>query len=283
MYNKIFKSLIISFLSWIPFRFKLKCLHLLISDNLNRLSQTNRIAERSYGIFPQKLRAYEQLYDQITGGWINPSVQTQQRDYGSVELEVGRFWYAFVRLTNPKMILETGTYLGYSTSCLASAISHNREGGHLYTIDPYHTQHLWEQTELTSLITWIPKHSQDAFADVREYQFDLLVLDSDHNYKTVMWELINFEKLLNIGGYILMHDSLFYDGVGAAVKQLSVNSRFEVLTTTSPRTHGNPAIRCPGITIIRKVSVNGVPLQYEAMFNDWYIGDPETPPYLFKE
>ena len=86
----------------------------------------------------------------------------------------------------------------------------------------------------------------------------MLVLDSDHHYDTIMTELVLYEPLLNAGGTILFHDSLFFDGVGAAVQQVLANPRFQGLTLDSPR-RAIPGQRCPGVTIVRKVRSRRLP------------------------
>jgi predicted O-methyltransferase YrrM len=246
----------------------------LISSTLN-----NEVEKNKYGNVPLSLLNYESLYKWDTGGWYNPNADNQL-DYASVELEVGRFFYAFVLLTQPRNILETGVYRGYSTCNMASALNLLNNNGHIYCIDPMDTYHLWENTGLESSISWIPKLSQESLDILKDKRFDLLVLDSDHSYDTAMWELINFEKMLNAGGHILMHDSIFFDGVGAAVKQLYNNPRFEVITLNTPRKSHLANTRCPGMTIVRKKSDEGPELKYENEFKGWFVGERTAIPYL---
>ena len=226
--------------------------------------------------YHRKIQQYEQNYNPETGGWINP--QTKDIDYGSIELEVGRTWYTLVRLLKPQNILETGVHQGYSTCCLASALFELKNNGHIWCIDPHKIKHLWENTELDAIITWLPQFSNDTLEDVKNTKFDLLVLDSNHDYNTTIWELTHFEPLLRENGHIFMHDTLYFDGVGAAVKQLYESPRFEIVTLDSPRTHGHSGRR-PGITIIRKI-MDGAPLIFEKEFDQWFIGKPETLPFL---
>lgn len=247
----------------------------LISSTLNKQMQDGK-----YGSMPLSILNYESLYRWDTGGWYNPAVVDNQLDYASVELEVGRFFYAFVLLTQPKTILETGVYIGYSTCSMANALRLLNNEGHIYSIDPLRTNHLWENTELESLITWIPRLSQESPDLLKDKKFDLLVLDSDHSYDTVMWELMNYEKLLNVNGHILMHDSIMFDGVGAAVKQLYNNPRFEVITLNTPRKSHLAGSRCPGVTIARKKSDEGPELKFENEFKGWFVGDRTGIPYL---
>jgi predicted O-methyltransferase YrrM len=247
----------------------------LISSTLNKQMQDGK-----YGSMPLSILNYESLYRWDTGGWHNPAVVDNQLDYASVELEVGRFFYAFVLLTQPRNILETGVYRGYSTCNMASALKLLNNEGHIYCIDPMQTPHIWENTELESLISWIPKLSQESLDILKDKKFDLLVLDSDHHYDTAVWELINFERMLNTGGHILMHDSIFFDGVGAAVKQLYDNPRFEVITLNTPRKSHLADTRCPGMTIVRKKSAEGPELKFENEFKGWFVGERTAIPYL---
>src|SRR5690606_33538265 len=46
----------------------------------------------------------------------------------SMHRDVGRFLYALVRATRPRVIAETGTYIGYSTICMAQALEENVQG-----------------------------------------------------------------------------------------------------------------------------------------------------------
>jgi predicted O-methyltransferase YrrM len=223
------------------------------------------------------LSNYEKNYDPKYGGWKNPV--TSEIEYASVELEVAQTWYALTKLLKPVHILETGVFSGYSTCYISAALEEMNNGGHIYCIDPQIIPHLWEKTELESYITWFPKFSQDTLEDVKHIDFDLLVLDSYHDYKTVIWELINFEPLLKENGHILMHDTQYFDGVGAAVKQLYENSRFDVITIDSPRTHGIKGGRCPGISIVRKIK-HGNPIVFEEKYEDWFIGKASKPAFL---
>lgn len=248
----------------------------LISSTLNKQMQDGK-----YGSMPSSILNYESLYRWDTGGWYNPNARNKL-DFASVELEVGRFFYAFVLLTQPKTILETGVYKGYSTCNMASALKLLDNEGHIYCIDPKRILHIWEGTELKGMISWIPKLSQESLDILKDKKFDLLVLDSDHHYDTAMWELINFEKMLNVGGYILMHDSIFFDGVGAAVKQLYNNPRFEVVTLNTPRKSQLADSRCPGMTIVRKKSDEGPDLKFESEFKGWLVGDRTAIPYLHR-
>ncbi|WP_435018236.1 class I SAM-dependent methyltransferase [Tundrisphaera sp. TA3] len=221
---------------------------------------------------------YEETYERSLGGWREDGAIS----YASVELEVGRLWHALVLLLRPRMVLETGTFKGYSTACIASALDSLGGGRRVITIDPAPQEgQVWAGTELERVVTLRRQLSQDAYPDLflSGTRFDMLVLDSDHHYDTIMTELMLYEPLLNVGGAILLHDSLFFDGVGVAVRQVLANPRFQGLTLDSPR-QADPGQRCPGVTIIRKERDGTPELQLDSRYLGWEVGDPYKPALL---
>ena len=81
----------------------------------------------------------------------------------------------------------------------------------------------------------------------------------------------------------MMHDSLYFDGVGAAVKQLYGVDGFEVVTMETPRRHGNELGRCPGITIVKKTKAAIQDLSFEEAYKDWEVGNPLEPPFIYRD
>ena len=236
------------------------------------------LARLNYAELHEAILDYENTYERSVGGWReNDSVF-----FASVELEVGRLWHSLVLLLQPRMILETGTFKGYSTACIASALTTMGGDRRVITIDPApHEDQVWAGTELESVVTLRRQTSQDAFADLNlaGTRFDMLVLDSDHHYDTIMSELMLYEPMLNVGGVILLHDSLFFDGVGAAVRQLLANPRFQGLTLDTPR-HAAPEERCPGVTIVRKDREGHPKLVMDHRCLGWNVGDATSPALL---
>lgn len=235
---------------------------------------------------PPALLAHEAAYDFATGGY--REVAGGPLVYGSVEVEVGRLWRALTRLLRPRRVLETGTHLGYSTTCIALALREmsaidglSRE---VVSMDCAMMPHLWEGHDVAKFVRWMHTSSIDAvnMRDARVFgtgMFDLLVLDSDHAYETIIFELIAFEPLLRPGGAILLHDSLYFDGVGHAVRQLMANPRFECVTLPSPRTH-EPPQRCPGVTLVYKRRDGEPRLRQDDALVGKGNGDAMTPPLL---
>ena len=128
------------------------------------------------------------------------------------------------QMVQPKLVLEIGTYTGYSAICLAAGLS---EGGHLHTIDINEeledmafryfcevgldtriTQHIGKAAEIIPRLT-----------DV----FDLVFIDADKQNYGLYYDLV-FDKLAP-GGFILA-DNVLYDGeVVLPEEEMSKNAR----------------------------------------------------------
>lgn len=223
---------------------------------------------------PKPVQAVVDSYDSVSGCYRRADGFL---DNCYTELEVLAIWYHLARCTKPRLIVETGVYYGLSTSILAAAIFATGVDGHVYCIDPLNVPHLWTGTELESLITWVEKPTQLAVTDLPNERIDLLVIDSIHTYAQAAWELQALEPRVRPGGYIVMHDSLFHDGVGRAVQHLMDSPRFEVITTETPRRVRSPEIEGPvsmGMTMARKIR-DGAPIVLESP----WLGIPEHEPW----
>jgi len=210
---------------------------------------------------PNKIIQFEKTYDANEGiyHWKENFIGLEY-DNCSMELEAAKVWSAWVKLIKPKIVVETGTYVGYSTSIIAAAIEEIGYEGIIYTIDPWNIPHLWEDTNLARFINFINLPSDKALHQIKDLNIDLLVCDSLHSYQNTMWEIANYEPLLEEGGYIFMHDTVLFDGVGAVVETLIKSRRFEVITADTAR-------KC-GVTIARKI-LSGEKLPIDEEKNKW--------------
>ncbi len=122
----------------------------------------------------------------------------------------GRLLKMLVGMIRPKMVLEIGTYSGYSGLCMAEGLE---EGAHLYTVEIND-----EQEDFT--LPWfknspyadkITMHIGDAMDVVPKLQvmFDMAFIDGDKRRYTEYYEMVL--QHLNPGGYILA-DNTLWDG-----------------------------------------------------------------------
>lgn len=122
----------------------------------------------------------------------------------------GRILKMLVEMVRPKLVLEIGTYSGYSALCLAEGLP---EDGHLHTIEIND-----EQEDFT--LPWlkgspyaekITMHIGDALEVIPRLglTFDLAFIDADKRLYKAYYELVL--QHLNEGGYMLV-DNTLWDG-----------------------------------------------------------------------
>ena len=135
--------------------------------------------------FPPALQAVVDAYDPSTGCYRKPEGGL---DACHTEIETLEVWRGLMKCIKPKVIVETGVYYGLSTCFLASALSENGDpSARIYSIDPWVLPHLWNDSELSSYINYIPKPTQDAVADLAGLEIDVLLIDSIHTYDQSSW------------------------------------------------------------------------------------------------
>lgn len=122
----------------------------------------------------------------------------------------GRMLKMLVGMVKPKLVLEIGTYSGYSGLCIAEGLP---EGGHLHTVEIND-----EQEDFT--LPWfqgspwadrITMHIGDALEVVPKLglTFDMAFIDGDKRRYVEYYEMVMAH--LNEGGYILA-DNTLWDG-----------------------------------------------------------------------
>ena len=147
--------------------------------------------------------------------------------------------YYLIRHLKPESVLEVGTHIGASTSHIAAALrqakQQNGKEVSLTTVDivnvndsqngPWRTSgsayapiDMVKKLDCDNFVQFIENNSIDFLTNCQE-KYDLIFLDGDHSAKTVYQEVPAALKLLNSGGYILLHDyfpqhkPLWSDGV----------------------------------------------------------------------
>lgn len=162
----------------------------------------------------------ETLDDYILGH-IDPESEYLHRLYRATQLHLlygrmasghlqGRMLKMLVGMMRPKLVLEIGTYSGYSGLCIAEGLP---EDGHLHTIEIND-----EQEDFT--LPWfqnspyadkITMHIGDAIDVIPQLglSFDLAFIDGDKRRYVDYYELVL--RNLNPGGYIIA-DNTLWDG-----------------------------------------------------------------------
>jgi hypothetical protein len=137
----------------------------------------------------------------------DPASGCYRREDGSLdpcptEVETLGVWRDFARCIKPNVIVETGVYQGLATCFLASALESNgNEDARIYSIDPWNTPHLWENSSLEKYIRFLGMTSQDSAPIISALTIDLLVIASIHTYGQSSWELKTFEPHVRESGF----------------------------------------------------------------------------------
>ena len=135
----------------------------------------------------------------------------------AVEIETGIFLYGLVRRFLPRVILETGTHMGFASACLALALEDKAKDfpllktSRVLTIDCGEYEQSAALREKLGLQEWIVP----ILADSSTYQYDyprpidMLFLDSDHGEEFVLKEFMNFfPHLSRERAVVLFHDTV---------------------------------------------------------------------------
>lgn len=122
----------------------------------------------------------------------------------------GRFLAMFSKLVSPKLILEIGTYTGYSAICLAEGLA---EGGHIHTID-YNDElesmstRYFKKAGIADRVTLHTGNALEVIPGLNG-NFDLIFIDADKQNYLKYFNLV--VDRLSPGGYILA-DNVLWSG-----------------------------------------------------------------------
>jgi caffeoyl-CoA O-methyltransferase len=122
----------------------------------------------------------------------------------------GRFLSLLSHLVKPKVVVEIGTYTGYSALCLAEGLA---DGGMLHTIDidPYLPEIAHRYIEKAGMLDRITMHHRPALEVIPELPtpFDLVFIDADkQNYPNYFEAVID---RVRTGGLIIA-DNVLWSG-----------------------------------------------------------------------
>jgi predicted O-methyltransferase YrrM len=118
--------------------------------------------------------------------------------------------YSIILLTKPKKILEIGTFHAGTSEIICRAL-HTCGGGKLVTLDPYKKEYVesaistWPE-ELQPLVSFFPVTSAVYFQDFSENNFDVVIIDGNHELENALYDLISSSKHISENGLIIVDD-----------------------------------------------------------------------------
>ena len=183
-------------------------------------------------------------------------VNPERDDNFMINFERGMLLYALIAKFQPKTVLEIGTAEGYSTLCMAWAMSDFNINGKIFTIDPksHHkiierrikinvndepvkmslsTADLWKKfalPEWREKIEVLTGYSGDILRTKKFPKIDFCYIDGSHVYETVKQDFFNILKLVSEKFNILFDDYVpnRNDGVTKVIDENIVNN-FETI------------------------------------------------------
>lgn len=156
-------------------------------------------------------------------------------DSQSTELEVIDFLKALVIAMKPKLIVETGTFLAYSTLKMAEALKENGFGK-IITIeyDPDIFAKAKERIDASGLASWIDNRNASSLETQVEGTIDLLFSDSHRTIRGK--EIRRWLPQIEARGLILIHDtSPHYPVVRETVLELEREGLLSIVMLPTPR------------------------------------------------
>lgn len=146
----------------------------------------------------------------------------------AIEVETGLLLYSMILRMRPKVIVETGTYKGYSAAWMASALADIQDNypdaiqrGHLWTIDHNNKdpKEFWDWLDISPYITYNVGNSFSWDPDLPD-KIDFLWLDADHSKKAVIDEFIKFKLRLADYCVVGFHDTWLVPEISEAIEEI---------------------------------------------------------------
>lgn len=149
----------------------------------------------------------------------------------SLSPEAGLLLHSLVRNIRPRIVIETGTFVGISTMWIAAALMENGEGGEVHTFDDMGpiNKGPWRAVEMLTgrlefvagrlagagLAGHVVMHPGNSSFEIRaahqEFKaaggVQFAFLDADHGVLGSWQDVWATEPVLNTGGFIMLHDT----------------------------------------------------------------------------
>ena len=156
-------------------------------------------------------------------------------DSMTAEVEVLEFLRTLVTTVKPQTVVETGTFMGISTLCIAEGLKANGFGKVITCeYDPVVFAKAKERIDGSGLAQWIEYRNESSLETRINGTVDMLFSDSDPGLREQ--EVRRFLPQMNPNGIILMHDaSSHLKVVREAALRLEAEGLISVLLLPTPR------------------------------------------------
>lgn len=136
----------------------------------------------------------------------------------------GRMLAMFSQMIKPQIILEIGTYTGYSALCMAEGLSSD---GRLITIDvneelESRVRNYFEESRFSNQIDFRIGHALEIVSTI-ETKFDMVFIDADKKNYPRYFELVL--PKMRAGGFIIADNVLWSGKVVGAIDQKDLDTQ----------------------------------------------------------
>lgn len=169
----------------------------------------------------------------------------------------GRLLKMLTRMIRPKLVVELGTFSGYSALCIAEGLD---EGVHLHTFEIYDEQEDFTRPwlENSPLSDKISLHIGDALQILPPMNLhpDMAFIDADKRHYVDFYEMLL--PMMPVGAYILADNTLWYghvteDETRQSDRQTIGIKAFNDHVAADPRVEKVIVPVRDGLTLIRKI------------------------------
>jgi len=162
--------------------------------------------------------------------------EVARHDWNS-EDEVGAFLASLVKMSKYKTILEVGVFEGETTQHLIKSLP---KGGQYVGIDinDYRTDATkLYMSEGGKSIDFILGNSHNELGKLPSNHFDLIFVDGDHSWESILPEFKLVEKLVSRGGVIVYHDTIHLSDPKRLVEYAEYY-KYKAVTLNTPEGRG---------------------------------------------
>jgi predicted O-methyltransferase YrrM len=200
------------------------------------------------GLFGKKLKQEHKImlqHDRAAGALQQelhrPTPECPQPEHWSMidsmtaELEVLEFIATLVTTIKPRLVVETGSFLGISTEWIAKGLERNGFGKVISCeLDPVVYARAKERLEASPLKPWVELRNESSLEMKIEGTIDLFFSDSDPSLREQ--EVRHFLPQINPNGIILIHDtSSHHKVVRDAARAMESEGLLSVVFLPTPR------------------------------------------------
>lgn len=144
------------------------------------------------------------------------------------ETECAKFLSNFCEMSGLFKILEVGVWQG-ATSVYLEKVSSEFVG-----IDIVNEQIKNDLIKSKTLVG----DSIEVMKSLQSNYFDLIFIDTTHEYERTKLEFKEAERLIKQNGYIALHDSISHVGVYKWINEIKGNKGLEIITFETPNGNG---------------------------------------------